>query len=90
MAPGDPTESDTVYLSAADKEGNMVSLIQSIYHGWGSHLVPDGLGFALQNRGMSFSLDPAYRNRLEPRKRPFHTIIRRSSRARAGRSSPSA
>jgi len=75
VAPGDPTGSDTVYLTAADKEGNMVSLIQSIYHGWGSHFVPDGLGFALQNRGMSFSLDPAHRNRLEPRKRPFHTII---------------
>ncbi|MBW7864424.1 MAG: gamma-glutamyltransferase family protein [Candidatus Hydrogenedentes bacterium] len=75
VAPGDPVGSDTVYLTTADSEGNMVSLIQSIYHGWGSHLVPEGLGFALQNRGMSFSLDPAHRNRLEPGKRPFHTII---------------
>lgn len=75
VAPGDPTGKDTIYLTAADKDGNMVSLIQSIYHGWGSHLVPDGLGFALQNRGMSFSLDPNHRNCLEPHKRPFHTII---------------
>ena len=75
VAPGDPTGKDTIYLTAADKDGNMVSLIQSIYHGWGSHYVPDRLGFALQNRGMSFSLDPDHRNRLEPHKRPFHTII---------------
>lgn len=53
----------------------MVSLIQSIYHGWGSHFVPDRLGFALQNRGELFALDPAHRNRLEPHKRPFHTVI---------------
>ncbi len=70
-APG----SDTIYLTAADDSGNMVSLIQSTYHGWGSHIVPDQLGFAIQNRGMSFSLDPKHRNRLEPHKRPFHTII---------------
>jgi gamma-glutamyltranspeptidase/glutathione hydrolase len=75
VAPGDPTGKDTIYLTAADKDGNMVSLIQSIYHAWGSHFVPDNLGFALQNRGMSFSLDPSHRNRLEPHKRPFHTII---------------
>ena len=67
--------SDTVYLCAADSAGNMVSLIQSIYHGWGSHIVPGKLGFPLQNRGMSFALDPQHRNRLEPGKRPFHTII---------------
>ncbi len=66
---------DTVYLATADRDGNMVSLIQSIYHGWGSHFVPDRLGFALQNRGELFALDPAHRNRLEPHKRPFHTII---------------
>ncbi|MEW6237266.1 MAG: gamma-glutamyltransferase [Candidatus Omnitrophota bacterium] len=66
---------DTIYLCAADGEGNMVSLIQSIYHGWGSREVPTGLGFCLQNRGRSFSLDPNHRNRLEPHKRPFHTII---------------
>ena len=75
VAPGDPTGKDTVYLTAADKDGNMVSLIQSIYHGWGSHLAPEGLGFPLQNRGTSFSLDPNHFNCLEPHKRPFHTII---------------
>jgi gamma-glutamyltranspeptidase/glutathione hydrolase len=66
---------ETVYLATADDEGNMVSLIQSIFAGWGSHIVPDGLGFAMQNRGMSFALNPKHRNRLEPHKRPFHTII---------------
>ncbi|MHC4701832.1 MAG: gamma-glutamyltransferase, partial [Planctomycetota bacterium] len=66
---------DTVYLTAADKEGNMVSLIQSIYWPWGSGFVPDGLGFCLQNRGQLFSLNPNDLNKLEPHKRPFHTII---------------
>lgn len=76
VAPGRLTgQSDTVYLTAADGEGNMISLIQSTYHGWGSHYVPDGLGFALQNRGSSFSLNPEDLNKLEPHKRPFHTII---------------
>ena len=67
--------SDTTYLTVADKDGNMVSLIQSIYHPWGSGYVPDGLGFCLQNRGQLFSLNPEDLNRLEPHKRPFHTII---------------
>ncbi|MEA3226525.1 MAG: gamma-glutamyltransferase, partial [Planctomycetota bacterium] len=67
--------SDTVYLTAADKEGNMVSLIQSIYYPWGSGFVPDGLGFCLQNRGQLFSLNPNDLNKLKPHKRPFHTII---------------
>ena len=67
--------SDTTYLTAADSEGNMISLIQSIYHGWGSGYVPDGLGFCLQNRGQLFALDPSHLNCLEPHKRPFHTII---------------
>ncbi len=67
--------SDTVYLTTADKDGNMVSLIQSIYYPWGSHYVPAGLGFALQNRGQLFSLNPNDVNKLEPHKRPFHTII---------------
>jgi gamma-glutamyltranspeptidase / glutathione hydrolase len=67
--------SDTTYLTAADGEGNMVSLIQSNSANFGSKFVPDGLGFAMQNRGQFFSLDPKHRNRLEPHKRPFHTII---------------
>jgi gamma-glutamyltranspeptidase/glutathione hydrolase len=76
VAAGNPVGgTDTVYLTTADAEGNMVSLIQSIYHGFGSREVPTGLGFALQNRGADFSLDPSHPNRLEPHKRPFHTII---------------
>ena len=73
---GDPQlDSDTVYLTAADNNGNMISLIQSNYHGYGSTICPEGLGFPIQNRGQAFSLDPGHRNRLEPHKRPFHTII---------------
>ncbi|MCH2201267.1 MAG: gamma-glutamyltransferase [Fuerstiella sp.] len=76
VAFGDPElDSDTVYLTAADGSGNMISLIQSNYHGYGSAICPDGLGFPIQNRGQAFSLDPGHRNRLEPHKRPFHTII---------------
>ena len=77
-APGDPKlegESDTTYLTVADKDGMMVSLIQSNYRGMGSGLVPDGLGFMLQDRGELFSLDPDHPNVYEPNKRPFHTII---------------
>lgn len=66
---------DTIYLTTADKYGNMVSLIQSTYYGFGSQVVPDELGFAMQNRGQLFSLNPADYNKLEPHKRPFHTII---------------
>ena len=73
---GDPDlGSDTVYLAAADAEGNMVSFIQSIYKGFGSCICPDRVGFPVQNRGQGFSLDPEHANRLEPHKRPFHTII---------------
>jgi gamma-glutamyltranspeptidase/glutathione hydrolase len=72
---GKPMGSDTIHLTAADGFGNMVSLIQSNYHSWGSRIVPDNLGFVLQNRGELFSLDPNHRNKLEPHKRPFHTII---------------
>jgi gamma-glutamyltranspeptidase/glutathione hydrolase len=66
---------DTIYLTAADQDGNMVSLIQSTFHGWGSHMAVPSLGFAIQNRGALFALDPKHRNRLEGHKRPFHTII---------------
>lgn len=73
---GDPRlDSDTIYLTAADGEGNMISYIQSNYAGFGSRICPDGVGFVMQNRGESFSLDPKHRNKLEPHKRPFHTII---------------
>lgn len=74
---GDPKleTSDTIYLSVVDKDRNCVSFIQSNYHGFGSHHVPGDLGFALQNRGNLFALDDKHLNRLEPHKRPFHTII---------------
>jgi gamma-glutamyltranspeptidase/glutathione hydrolase len=66
---------DTIYLTVADKDGNMVSLIQSNYRGMGSGMVPTDLGFMLQDRAELFSLDPEHANALEPGKRPFHTII---------------
>lgn len=74
---GDPklVRGDTVYLTVVDKDRNCCSLIQSIYYGFGSQMVADDLGFALQNRGALFSLDPDHFNTLEPGKRPFHTII---------------
>jgi len=70
-----PTKGDTTYLTVADRDGNMVSLIQSNFLEFGSGLVPDGAGFALQNRGALFSLDPASPNALAGHKRPLHTII---------------
>jgi gamma-glutamyltranspeptidase/glutathione hydrolase len=74
---GDPklAHGDTIYLCVVDKDRNCVSLIQSNYFGFGSGLVPGDLGFALQNRGTLFALDADHPNRLEPHKRPFHTII---------------
>jgi len=67
--------SDTTYLTVVDREGNIVSLIQSNYEGFGSGVTVRGGGFVLQDRGGLFSLDPASPNALAPRKRPFHTII---------------
>ncbi len=76
-APGDPPPSagDTIYLAAVDREGNIASLIQSLYLGFGSGVVVDQYGFHLQNRGGLFKLDPNHPNALAPRKRPLHTII---------------
>ncbi|WP_237567913.1 gamma-glutamyltransferase [Microbulbifer hydrolyticus] len=66
---------DTIYLTTADKDGNMVSLIQSNYRGMGSGMTPGDLGFILQDRGEMFSLKEGHFNQYEPGKRPFHTII---------------
>ncbi|MBV6642144.1 MAG: gamma-glutamyltransferase [Cyclobacteriaceae bacterium] len=66
---------ETIYMTTADKHGNMVSLIQSNFRGMGSGMVPPGLGFMLQDRGELFSLTPGQANTYAPGKRPFHTII---------------
>lgn len=74
--PGNPpTEGDTIYLTTADQQGNMVSLIQSNYRGMGSGITPTGVGFVIQNRGELFTLQEGHANVYEPGKRPFHTII---------------
>jgi len=70
-----PVEGDTIYLTTADKDGNMVSLIQSNYRGMGSGMTPEKLGFVLQNRGELFALEEGHFNVYAPKKRPFHTII---------------
>jgi gamma-glutamyltranspeptidase/glutathione hydrolase len=78
FGPGEPKlegPGDTTYLTVADADGMMVSLIQSNYRGMGSGLVPDGLGFMLQDRGQLFALDEGHANVYAPGKRPFHTII---------------
>ncbi len=75
--PGNPALSagDTVYLTIADRAGNMVSFIQSNFKGMGSGMTPEGLGFMLQNRGELFTLEEGHFNTYAPHKRPFHTII---------------
>jgi gamma-glutamyltranspeptidase / glutathione hydrolase len=69
------TESETIYLSAADSAGNMISFINSLYSAFGSQVVVPGTGIALQNRGAGFTLDDGHPNQIAARKRPFHTII---------------
>lgn len=72
---GQLSAGETIYMTVADKEGYMVSLIQSNYYGMGSGVVPEGVGFMLQNRGALFSLDENHANVYAPGKRPFQTII---------------
>lgn len=77
VAPGNPLspQGDTIYLAAIDAEGNIASLIQSIYLAFGSGVLVEGMGFHLHNRAALFSFDPKHPNAVAPRKRPFHTII---------------
>ncbi|MDZ7777666.1 MAG: gamma-glutamyltransferase [Bacteroidales bacterium] len=72
---GEIEKGNTIYLTVADKHGNMVSLIQSNYRGMGSGMTPPALGFVLQDRGELFKLEEGHNNTYEPHKRPFHTII---------------
>jgi len=72
---GEPVGSNTTYLTVVDKDGNIASWIQSLFSSFGSRVTVEGMGFALQNRGASFNLDPKHPNVLAGGKRPFHTII---------------
>jgi len=72
---GDPVGSNTTYLTVVDKDGNIASWIQSLYSSFGSKVTVEGMGFALQNRGAGFTLDPKHPNVLAGGKRPYHTII---------------
>lgn len=69
------TASETIYLTVADAQGNMVSFINSLYEAFGSGVVVPGTGFALQDRGAGFTLEPGMPNTVAPGKRPFHTLI---------------
>jgi len=80
-----PKPGDTIWLGAADQSGRVVSFIQSTYWEYGSGVVVPGTGVVWQNRGMSFSLDPAHPNTLEPGKRPFHTLNPALARLQDGR-----
>jgi gamma-glutamyltranspeptidase / glutathione hydrolase len=75
VMPGNPEHGNTIYLTVADEEGNMVSFIQSNYRGMGSGMCPDGLGFIFQDRGEMFTLEDNHVNTYQPGKRPFQTII---------------
>lgn len=73
--PGNPAEGDTIYLCAVDRDGQCASLIQSLYHGFGSGIMAAGTGVFLQNRGAYFSLRAGHPNAIAPRKRTLHTLM---------------
>ena len=76
VEPGDAfTQSETIYLSAADADGNMISFINSLFGSFGSGVAVPGTGFALQNRGAGFTLEEEHPNTVGPGKRPFHTLV---------------
>src|SRR5262249_17837263 len=75
VAPGQPVTGDTTYLTVVDRDGNIVSWIQSVFSSFGSLVTVDGMGFVLHNRGGGFTLEAGHPNVLAGGKRPFHTII---------------